>query len=123
MVIHLIAAFIKKILHNISQYFPKPYYKPFGEHNNVKVDLSNYILKTYLKNETGIATSNLALKSTLAKLKAELDKTYVDKLNTVTVDLSKQSDEVNNEVVTKNVYDQLAGKVNSIDTSGFVLKS
>ena len=123
MVIHLIAAFIKKILHKISQYFPKPYYKPFGEHNNVKVDLSNYILKTYLKNETGIATSNLALKSTLAKLKAELDKTYVDKLNTVTVDLSKQSDEVNNEVVKKNVYDQLAGKVNSIDTSGFVLKS
>ena len=123
MVIHLIAAFIKKILHNISQYFPKPYYKPFGEHNNVKVDLSNYILKNYLKNETGIATSNLALKSTLAQLKAELDKTYVDKLNTVTVDLSKQSDEVNNEVVTKNVYDQLAGKVNSIDTSGFVLKS
>ena len=76
-----------------------------------------------MKNETGIATSNLALKSTLAKLKAELDKTYVDKLNTVTVDLSKQSDEVNNEVVKKNVYDQLAGKVNSIDTSGFVLKS
>ena len=33
----------KKILHKISQYFPKPYYKPFGEHNNVKVDLSNYI--------------------------------------------------------------------------------
>ena len=43
------------------------------------------------KKATGIDTSNLALKSNLAKLKAEIDKIVVDKLKTVPVDLSKLS--------------------------------
>ena len=41
----------------------------------------------------------------------------------VPVDLSKLSDVVKNNVVKKNVYDQLVAKVNSIDTSEFVLKT
>ena len=40
----------------------------------------------------------------------------------VPVDLSKLSDVVKN-VVKKTVYDKLVAKVNSIDTSGFVLKT
>ena len=32
----------------MSQYFPKPF-RSFGENINVKVDLSNYAAKTYLK--------------------------------------------------------------------------
>ena len=41
----------------------------------------------------------------------------------VLVDLSKLSDAVKNDVVKKDVYDKLVAKVNSIDTSGFVLKT
>ena len=41
---------------------------------------------------------------------------------TVPVDLSKLSNVVKNDVVKKTVYDQLVAKVNSIDTSAFVLK-
>ena len=42
---------------------------------------------------------------------------------TVPVDLSRLSDVVKNEVVKKTVYDQLAAKVNNIDTRDFVLKT
>ena len=41
----------------------------------------------------------------------------------VSDDLSKLSDVVKNYVVKKTVYDKLVAKVNSIDTSGFVLKN
>ena len=40
-----------------------------------------------------------------------------------TVDLSKLSDLVKNDVVKKTVYDKLVAKVNNIDTSHFVLKT
>ena len=55
---------------------------------NVKVDLSNYATKTDLKNATSIDTSQLAVKSDLASLKADIDKIDVDKLKTVPIDLS-----------------------------------
>ena len=42
---------------------------------------------------------------------------------TFPVDLSKLSDVVKNDVAKKTEYDKLASKVNSIDTSGFVLKT
>ena len=79
----------------MSQYFPKRY-GLFGGDNNVKVDSPNYATKIDLKKATGIDTSNLALKSNLAKLKAE-----VDKLKTVPIDLSKLSNVVNNDVDKK----------------------
>ena len=41
----------------------------------------------------------------------------------VLVDLSKLSDVVKNDVVKKTVYDKLVAKINSIDTSRFVLKN
>ena len=85
--------------------------------------MSNYITKTDLKGATGIDTSNLALKSNLDNLKAEVDKIVVDKLKTVPVDLSKISNVVNNEVVKKTVYDKLVAKVNNTDTIGLVLKT
>ena len=52
-----------------------------------------------------------------------MDKIDVDKLKTVLIDLSKLSSVVNNDVVTKTVYDKLLAKVNNIDTSGFALKT
>ena len=47
----------------------------------------------------------------------------IDKLVPVSVDLSKLSDVVKNDVVKKAVYDKLAAKVNNIDTRDFVLKT
>ena len=105
----------------MSQCFPKPY-EAFGRDINVKVDLSNYATKTDIKNILHVDTSSFALKSKLASLKTEVDKLDIDKLVPVPVDLSKLSDVVKNDVVKKTVYDKLVAKVNSIDTSGFVLK-
>ena len=101
----------------MSQYFPKPY-EPFNGDFNVKVDFSNYATKTDIKNIAHIDTSSFALKSNLAGLKTEVDKLDIDKLVPVPVDLSKLSD-----VVEKTAYEELVAKVNSIDTSAFVLKT
>ena len=78
---------------------------------------SNYSTKTDIKNISHVDILSFALKSNLASLKTE-----VDKLVSVSDDLSKLSDVVKN-YVKKTVYDKLVAKVNSIDTSGFVLKN
>ena len=101
----------------MSQYFPK-LLRSFGGNINVKVDLSNYVTKTDLKNITQVDTSNFALKTNLASLKTE-----VDKLAPVPVDLSKMSDVVKNDVVKETAYNKLAAKVNNFDTSDFILKT
>ena len=106
----------------MSQYFPRSF-RSFGRDMNVKVDLSNYITKTDLKNVTHVDTSSFALKTNLANLKTEVDKLDIDKLATVPVDLSKLSDVVKNVVVKKTVYDKLVAKINNIDTNDFVLKT
>ena len=106
----------------MSQYFPKPY-GPFAGDINVKVDLSNYATKTYIKNILHTDTLSFPLKSNLASLKTEVDKLDIDKLVPVSVDLSKLSDVVKNDVVKKTAYDKLVTKVNNIDTNDFVLKT
>ena len=106
----------------MSQYFPKPY-EAFGRDVNVKVDLSNYATKTGTKNISHVEISSFSLKSNLANLKTEVDKLDIDKLVPVPVDLSKLSDVVKNDVVKKTVYGKLVAKLNSIDTSRFVLKT
>ena len=58
----------------MSQYFPRAC-EPFGEDINVKVDLSNYATKIYLKKVVGFDTSNLAAKSDLTSLKVEINQT------------------------------------------------
>ena len=109
-------------LYKISHYFPKPY-KPFGRNIKIGLDLSNYTIKVDLKGATGVDTPNLATKSNLARLKAEVDKTAADKLKTVPADLSKLSHVVDNDVVKKTVNDELVSKISDIHTSGFVLKT
>ena len=84
----------------MSQYFPKPY-EPFGGDINVKVDLSNYATKADIKNISHVDTSSFALKTNLANLKTEVDKLDIDKLVLVSVDLSKLSDFVKNNVIKK----------------------
>ena len=56
------------------QKFPKPY-EPFGRDVSVKVYLSNYATKSNLKNVSQVDVSRFALKSNLASLKTEVDKT------------------------------------------------
>ena len=84
----------------MSQYFPKPF-EPFGADINVKVDLSNYATKADIKNISHIDTSSFALKTNLASLKTEVDILDIDIWAPVPVDLSKLSDVVKNDVVTK----------------------
>ena len=55
--------------------------------------------------------------------KTAIDKTDLVKLKLASADLSKLSDVVNNDVVRKTVNDNLAAKVNNIDTSRIVLKT
>ena len=106
----------------MSQYFPKPC-EPFGGDINVKVDLSSYATEADIKNISHVDTSGFALKTNLASLKTEVDKSDIDKLAPVPTDLSKLSDVVKNDVVKKDVYNKLVGEVNNIDTSKFVLKT
>ena len=91
----------------MSQYFPKPY-EPFGGDINVKVDLSNYATETDTKNISHIDTSSFALKSNLSSLKTAVDKSDIDKLMLVPVDLSKLIDLVRNDVVKKNCTLQIS---------------
>ena len=85
----------------MSHYFPKSF-GSFGRNINVKVDLSNYVTKTDLKNVTHVDTSSFALKTNLANLKTEVDKLDIDKLAPVPADLSELSDVVKNDVVKKS---------------------
>ena len=87
----------------MSQYFPKPFNSHFGDSIKVKIDLSNYATKTDLKNVTHVDTSSFALKTNLVNLKTEVDKSDIDKLAPVPVDLNKLSDVVKNDVVKKCV--------------------
>ena len=89
----------------------------------LKLIFQKYATITDIKNISLIDTSRFALKANLASLKTEVDKLDIDKLAFVPFDLSKLSDIVKNDVVKKIAYDKLIAKVNSFDTSGFVLKT
>ena len=123
MIIALIVGLIKKTLIKMSQCFPKLSNSHFGDSIKFKVDLPNYATKTDLKNVTHVDTSSFALKTNLANLKTEIDKLDIDKLVPVSVDLSKLSDVVKNDVVKKTLFDKLVVKVDNIDTSDNVLKT
>ena len=70
--------------------------------------MSNYSIKTDIKNILHIDTSRFALKSNLSSLKIAVDKSNIDKLMLVPVDLSKLSDLVKNDVVKKNCTWQIS---------------
>ena len=84
----------------MSRFFPKSF-RSFRRNVNVKLDLSNYVTKTDLKNVTHIDTSGFALKRNLANLKTEVDKLDIDKLVPVPTDSSKLNNVVQNDVVEK----------------------
>ena len=107
----------------MSQYFPKQFNSHFGDSIKVKIDLSNYVTKTDIKNISYVDTSSFAPKINLASLKTEVDKLDIAKLVPIPADLSKLSNVVKNDVVKKTVYEKLVAKVDDIDTSDFVLKT
>ena len=84
----------------MGQYFPKPY-EAYGGDINVRVDLSKYAIKTDLKNISYVNNSIFPLKSTIASLEREVDKLDIDTLVPVSVDVSKLSHVVKNDVVKK----------------------
>ena len=97
----------------MGQYIAKPY-EPFGGDINVKVGLSNYATKTDIKNISHIDTSSFASKSNLVSLQTKVDKLDIDKLLPVSVDLSKISDVVKNDVVKKTAHDELVKMLKSL---------
>ena len=86
----------------MSQYFPP--YKSSSSNIKVELDLTNYVIKTDLKNITHTDVRSFASKTNLAALKTEVDKIDVDKLKTVPDDLAKLSNVVKNEVVKKTDF-------------------
>ena len=77
-----------------------------GVNVNVELNLSNYV--DILK---------LGKKFYFANWKSEVDKLNIDELKTTTLDVSKLSDAVKNEVVKKVAYDELVKNVNPIQTT------
>ena len=95
--------------------------------------MSNYAIKTDFKNETGVDTSSYDKKVDLANLKSDVDKLDIDRLKNlptnlnnltskvdrldvdklvpVSVDLTKQSDVVKNDIVIKDVYNATAKNI------------
>ena len=70
----------------MSEYFPKP--NSLGANVKVGLDLSNYAMKTDIKNATGVDTSFFAKKVVLSHLKSDVDKLDTDKLKNVPSGLS-----------------------------------
>ena len=104
-----------------NKYFPPS--RRFKGDIRVKLDLSNYAVKTDLKNVKHVDVSSFASKTNLASLKTEVDEIDADKLKTVPVDLAKLSNVVKNHVVKKTEYNGFKTKVDSIGTTNFVLKT
>ena len=105
----------------MSQYFPP--YRSHGGDINVELDLSNYATKTNLRNVTHVDVSSFASKTNLASLKNEVDEIDADKLKTVPADLAILSNVVKNDDVKTTEHNSLKTKVDSIDTTNFVLKT
>ena len=123
----------------MSKYYPEPY-ESFGRDINVNVDLSNYAIKTDIKNVSHGDTLSFALKSNLASLRTEVDKLDIDKLKSlpnnltnlkskvdkldtyklvrILVDLSKLSNFVKNNVVKKTEYN---AKIKNIEMKYLIL--
>ena len=76
----------------MSEYFPEP--KSLGGKVKVELDLSNYAIKTDLKNTTGIDTPSFAEKVDLANLKSNIDKLDIDKLKNIPTNLSNLKSKV-----------------------------
>ena len=99
------------LIKNIALYKMTFFREPYNHRKNkikVKLDLSNYVIKSNSKNSICFDTLNFAKMSDLSSLKSEINKLDIAKSNTTPIELSKLSDVVRNEVVKKTTYDELA---------------
>ena len=78
----------------------------------VELDLSKFATKYGQKKQHMLINQKL-LKSQLVKY--EVDELDIDKLKSVPIDLGEPSNEVKNDAVKKNVYNEFVAKVNTID--------
>ena len=78
----------------------------------VELDLSKFARKYGQKKQHMLINQKL-LKSQLVKY--EVDELDIDKLKSVPIDLGEPSNEVKNDAVKKNVYNEFVAKVNTID--------
>ena len=98
----LVVVLIKKYFYIKMSYFPPYIYSK--NKVEVELDLSNFAIKSDLKNATGVDISQFAKKDDLANLKSKVDQLYIaklseldaDKLKPFPVDLSKLSDMMKN---------------------------
>ena len=75
--------------------------------------MSNYAIKSDLKEATSINTSKLTKKVDLAYLKSDVNDLDIDKLKTVPVDLSKL---IKSDAVESTLIDERVKNVNAIQT-------
>ena len=82
----------------MSEYFSKP--KSFCGNVKNELDVSNYAVKADYKKAIGVPMSEFTKKTSKSDFD-ELDTEDIDKLKTVTVDLNKLNNVVNNDVIKK----------------------
>ena len=91
-------------------YFPELY-----SHSEIKIkvqlDLSNRIANFDLKGAADIDTSKFAKKADWASIKLNVDRLDLDKLEITQVYLSKISNAIKNDVIKKNIYDDIVKKL------------
>ena len=73
-------------------------------------------MQASLKDATDIDTSMLASKIDFPGLKTEVDNLDVDKFKTISADLNKLNNMVDNDVIKRIAYDKLDIKGYAIDT-------
>ena len=91
----------------MSHYFPKPF-RSFGENINIKIDLSNYAIKTDLKNITHIdvvkkavydklvaKVNNINTSNFVLKTKYQIDKVELEKKILNVTDFVKKKNSLN----------------------------
>ena len=76
----------------MNEYSTKP--KSLEANVKVELDLSNYVAKEYLKNVTGVDTSDFPKKTHLANLKSDADKLDIDKSKNIPSNLSNLKSKV-----------------------------
>ena len=86
-----------------NKYFP-PYSTSHFENIKVELDLTGYATKKDLDDITPVDTSSFALKTNLPALKTEVDKLNIPKWSTVATDLSKLTEEVQEDFIEKNRF-------------------
>ena len=95
-------------------YYPEP--DSFNRKKvKVELHLPNYATKSDAKFITNVDTSKFSTNSDLAGLKLEINELVIEKLKNETVDLSKVSDAVKDDVDGKTVYEELVKYINAVD--------